>query len=143
MKPRCPTLDLGSFSFPSTGSLCWEDFSDIPNSRVTASARLPWLLQVFTYLMGSCVDLLCISGRCWGSGELPHKTTSSWTAGMVSYSGFPLPASLAQRRCSFIQQMCTEHLRGDSAPGFTTEKRTDQKPALIDMLVRTSRWTNQ
>lgn len=33
-------------------------FSASPNSRVTPSAMLPWPLQVFTYLMGSCADLL-------------------------------------------------------------------------------------
>lgn len=81
-----------------------------------------------------------------GHGEFFHKPTSPWTARMVAYSVFPMPAVLAQRRGSFIQQIGTEHLQGAghcSASGFPTQSKTGQSPALIDILVGTSRWTNQ
>lgn len=66
----------------------------------------------------------------WGWGVL-HETTSSWTATMVSYSVFPMPAILARRRCSFIQQICTEHLQGGrhcSHDGFYSREYTGPKP---------------
>lgn len=83
-------------------------------------------------LTGSCADLLWISDRCWGEWGVLHETTGSWTAAMVSYSVFPMPAIRGQRRCSFIQQTCTEHLQGRWQALFSlwvySREYTGQKP---------------